>query len=169
MYEQLFGTMGGSRSKEELAEEIVKAGPLVVAATYPFPSASSLGIFYEAFIGNAKGERAMLGELHKMFGGGGGGGSTSGTNDGASDKKKVPELTELTVPELKEFAEEMGIKKDGVGWKVCCPPEATRNDIIRAILEHSQRGGGGGGGSGGDTCTKPIVKKQKTSPAPTLK
>lgn len=111
----------------------------------------------------------MLGELHKMFGGGGGGGSTSGTNDGASDKKKVPELTELTVPELKEFAEEMGIKKDGVGWKVCCPPEATRNDIIRAILEHSQRGGGGGGGSGGDTCTKPIVKKQKTSPAPTLK
>jgi len=31
MYEQLFGTMGGSRSKEELAEEIVKAGPLVVA------------------------------------------------------------------------------------------------------------------------------------------
>ncbi len=38
-----------------------------------------------------------------------------------------------TVAELKEIAEELGIKVPGKGWKKCCPPKGNKADIIRAI------------------------------------
>ena len=41
------------------------------------------------------------------------------------------ELLDLDV--LKEAAEKRGIKKEGSGWAICCPPQGCKADIIRSI------------------------------------
>ena len=49
----------------------------------------------------------------------------------------------MNVADLKQLAERRGIKEQGVGWPVCCPPDGNKDDIIRAL----ERRGGGSSGS----------------------
>lgn len=42
-------------------------------------------------------------------------------------------LSELGIAALKRKAEELGIKRKGVGYPTCCPPAGTKADIILAI------------------------------------
>ena len=34
---------------------------------------------------------------------------------------------------LKKLAEERGVKKQGVGWAKCCPPDGNKDAIIKAL------------------------------------
>merc|ERR1712146_523294 len=43
------------------------------------------------------------------------------------------EMEKLPLPELKKLAEKQGVKKPGVGWPTCCPPDGNKADIIRAL------------------------------------
>ncbi len=40
---------------------------------------------------------------------------------------------DISLDELKELAKECGLKKQGVGWPTCCPPDGNRADIIKAL------------------------------------
>ena len=44
-------------------------------------------------------------------------------------------LQKLNVSKLKKIADDIGIKKKGVSWKLCCPPYGIKQDIIKCILE----------------------------------
>ena len=62
-----------------------------------------------------------------------------------------------TVAELKEIAERRGVKRPGVGWAKCCPPDGNRDAIIAALrrLNGSSSGGAAsssGGSSSGSGC-----------------
>jgi len=46
-------------------------------------------------------------------------------------------LSELGITALKRKAEELGIKRKGVGWPMCCPPAGTKADITYAIRANS--------------------------------
>ena len=81
-------------------------------------------------------------------GGGGGNGGVGGGCYGGSGSGGY-EYHDMTVDELKELAEDHGIKKAGVGWPKCCPPNGNKDDIIKALKKHDGSGGGGGGGGGG--------------------
>lgn len=48
---------------------------------------------------------------------------------------------DMNLEDLKELAEECGIKVVGKGWPTCCPPNGNKADIIKALEKH---GGGGG-------------------------
>ena len=48
--------------------------------------------------------------------------------------KYADELIGMTKAELEAVAVELGIKKDGVGWSVCCPAKGLEHDIMAAIL-----------------------------------
>ena len=43
-----------------------------------------------------------------------------------------------TLADLKKEAERRGIKKKGVGWPTCCPPNGNRADVIQALLRLDQ-------------------------------
>ena len=66
-----------------------------------------------------------------------------------------------TVAELKEIAERRGVKRAGVGWAKCCPPDGNRDAIIAALrrLNGSSSGGGSSssGSSGGDLRSLTLV------------
>ena len=48
---------------------------------------------------------------------------------------------DMSKDDLKELAEERGIKEDGVGWPTCCPPQGNKDDIIKALrLDDRRRG-----------------------------
>jgi len=41
-----------------------------------------------------------------------------------------------TLDELRALATKLGIKKQGKGWQLCCPPNGVKSDICRAIMNH---------------------------------
>jgi len=51
--------------------------------------------------------------------------------------QKEKDLHCKNVTELKELAEQLGIKKSGVGWEICCPPDGNKSAIISAIVRSS--------------------------------
>lgn len=64
-------------------------------------------------------------------------------DDGVWNKTlSQPELEALKLDALKQVAESCGLKRPGVGWKVCCPPHGIKNDIIAALMcyldEHAE-------------------------------
>ena len=56
-----------------------------------------------------------------------------------------------TVAELKEIAERRGVKRAGVGWAKCCPPDGNRDAIIAALRRLNGSSSGGGSSSSGSS------------------
>lgn len=46
------------------------------------------------------------------------------------------DLEDMNVGELKSLARVEGVKKRSVGWEICCPPQARKQDLIKAIIAH---------------------------------
>jgi len=46
-------------------------------------------------------------------------------------------MNNLTVSKLKKKAQLNGVKVKGKGWKVCCPPDGKKADIIKALKSKS--------------------------------
>jgi hypothetical protein len=40
----------------------------------------------------------------------------------------------MNLVDLKGVAEDVGLKKTGVGWPKCCPPNGNKADVIAALL-----------------------------------
>jgi len=49
-------------------------------------------------------------------------------------KETLADLESMPVEGLKELATEIGVRKDGVSWGVCCPPHGRKHDILQALL-----------------------------------
>ena len=45
----------------------------------------------------------------------------------------LSELPKKNITDLKKYAIELGIKKPGIGWPLCCPPTGNKADIIHSI------------------------------------
>jgi len=43
-------------------------------------------------------------------------------------------LRQMTVPQLKHHAQELGIKQPGIGWPTCCPPDGLKESIVQRCL-----------------------------------
>eukprot|EP00954_Amorphochlora_amoebiformis_P000482 38043-Amorphochlora_amoeboformis.AAC.1 len=43
-----------------------------------------------------------------------------------------------TLDDLKALAEKLGVKKPGIGWPICCPPNGSKADIREAISKHRE-------------------------------
>jgi hypothetical protein len=48
------------------------------------------------------------------------------------------QLASRTKADLQELAERQGIKKPGVGWPTCCPPNGDKDDIVNALVAQQQ-------------------------------
>jgi hypothetical protein len=48
------------------------------------------------------------------------------------------QIEKMSLDELKELAKECGLKKQGVGWPTCCPPDGNRADIIKALKKKGE-------------------------------
>jgi uncharacterized protein YunC (DUF1805 family) len=104
-----------------------------------------------------KGNKADILKRLKSHGGGGGSGGSGGSSgggggvwwggsNGAGSAYGAGDFDDMTLDELKEAAEELGIKQPGVGWPTCCPPKGNKADILKRLKSH---GGGGGASVGG--------------------
>jgi len=57
---------------------------------------------------------------------------SGGTKNGDHHSRCLPG----TLDGLRSLAEQLGVKKPGIGWPLCCPPNGTKIDIQRAVLKH---------------------------------
>jgi len=56
----------------------------------------------------------------------------------AAGQETGADLERMTVEALKELATDRGIKKEGVSWPTCCPPNGLKDNIIQALLAAGQ-------------------------------
>ena len=62
---------------------------------------------------------------------------------------------------LKVHAEDIGLKKKGIGWPTCCPPDGLRDDIVRAIVAKELSAGGKRRADEGSSSEKAAGKRPK--------
>lgn len=58
---------------------------------------------------------------------------------GALNEKDDPPLSSMKVAQLRSLAKVEGVKRPGLGWAVCCPPDGGKRAVIEAI--ESRRAG----------------------------
>ena len=51
----------------------------------------------------------------------------------AASSSSKRELDSMPVAQLKRLAEEVGVKRPGVGWPTCCPPDGNKAAIVNAL------------------------------------
>ena len=45
------------------------------------------------------------------------------------------DLRQMTVPQLKTLAEDLKIKRPGIGWPTCCPRDGLKEHIVERCLQ----------------------------------